>query len=187
MCSSDLLQAKRSIFGMEPTQHLLAKFDALQKPGALGEARIDADQFNFYAQQMGLRPNEPKQSEDQKNALITTRNNVETILASEELQKKRKLTRPEKDEIMQREVARQVTLHNTIFPNQTGVPLVAVPQDRRGDVVVPEDVSKQAMRIMDYKLQRATSVADRKRLQPTKENIQRFVLENPELIPAQAQ
>ena len=88
---------------------------------------------------------------------------------------------------MQREVARQVTLHNTIFPNQTGVPLVAVPQDRRGDVLVPEDVNKQAMRIMDYKLQRATSVADRKRLQPTRENIQRFVLENPELIPARTQ
>ena len=177
-----VLQAKRSIFGMEPTQHLLAKFDALQKPGALGEARIDNDQFNFYAQQMGLNPNKPKQSEDQKNALITTRNNVETILAGEELQRKRKLTRSEKDEIMQREVARQVTLHNTIFPNQTGVPLVAVPQDRRGDVIVPADVSKQAARIMDYKLQRATTAAERQRLQPTRENIQRFVLDNPELI-----
>ena len=183
----EVLRAKRSAFGFEPTQHLLAKFDALQKPGALGEARIDNDQFNFYAQQMGLRPNEPKQTEDQKNALITTRNNVETILASEELQKKRRLTRPEKDEILQREIARQVTLHNTIFPNTTGVPLIAVPQDRRGDIRVPDDVNKQAMRIMDYKLQRARTIADIQRFQPTKENIRRFVAENPELIPVQPQ
>ena len=197
-----VLEAKRSIFGMEPTQHLLAKYDALQKPGAIGEARMDNDQFNAYAQQMGLRPNEPRQSEDQKNALITTRNNVETILANEELQKKRKLTRPEKDEIMQREVARQVTLHNTIFRNTTGVPLIAVPQDRREDVLVPngdldgpkipdlknpgktipDTVYGRGARIMNDALKKATTTADKTRLQPTEENLQRFLRDHPDLI-----
>ena len=60
-----------------------------------------------------------------------------------------------------------------------------VPDPRQNGTMVPDTVYLMAARVMNYKLQQAASVADRQRLQPTKANLQRFIRENPELIPLQ--
>lgn len=140
--SRDQVIAMRALFGNEGTQHLLNRWDALQKPGAVGEARIDEDQFVHYANQMGVDVKGAK-SPTQKTAVIELRNRVETVLAAEEAEKKRRLTRVEKDEVMKREIAAQVTVQPEPFLGvrigfDRKIPIINLKPEELARVVVPQ-------------------------------------------------
>lgn len=100
--------AMRTKYGFEGAQHLLNRWDALQKPGALAEAKIDQDEFNRLAEQAKLAPFDIRKSEAQKRDLGLLKAVVEQRIDAEQREAKRALTRPEKAKIMQEEIDNKV-------------------------------------------------------------------------------
>lgn len=108
--SRDQVAALRSKYGMQATQQLLEKHERLQKPGAVKEARIDADEFNDLALRAGLKPFETSKSEREKEDLVILRSAVERRIDAMQTEMKRTLTRPEKAKLVQEEIDNKVML-----------------------------------------------------------------------------
>lgn len=130
------IEAMQTLFGPERTLAVLGRWDELQKPGKLNEMRVDAQEFNVFAQQAGLRPNDPSKSEAEKNLLAQAHERVEQVLAARQKQVGRNLTQDEKREVMRGEIARTVTV-DTWGPNNKQVPVIALSEDQVGNVMVP--------------------------------------------------
>lgn len=130
------VEALRSTFGFEGVQHLLSRFDALQKPGAIAEARMDKQDFEHIAETMGLDPFNAKTPE-KKKALGELQFRVEQLINIAQQQKKQALTRDEKMALMQGELARQVTVNPGWFGFSRDVPVIQLSPDDARRVVVP--------------------------------------------------
>lgn len=167
--SDQQVQALLPSLGNELTEHLLTKRRALTTRDAIGDAKIDNDDFNAIASRMGLRPHEKHQSEEQKAKLNELRYRVETIVDKAQRDSKAKLTREQKQEIMQREVSRTVSVPGW-FWTATEKPVITLSQDELKKVVVPADARKQIVEGMAqaYKLRGG------KEFEPTEENIRRW-------------
>lgn len=97
------------VLGAQHTHNLLTKFDSFEKSGAkIIEARIDQDDFNHVAQGAGLKPFDPKKSEDEKAALGELKYKIENIIDQEQTKLKKQLTREQKMQIFQREIDNKV-------------------------------------------------------------------------------
>lgn len=166
----DEVIATRAIFGQEGAQHLLNKWESLQKPGALSDAKIDSDQFNVYAQQLGLNPNK-KLDDKEKDLLITVKNRVETVLSQAQVQKGRALTREEKDKLIQTEMARTVTVAGSWWGSDT-VPLLKITPEQSKRIVVPEKDRQQIVQALQA-LYKETGNA---MYAPTEENLKAMYL-----------
>lgn len=138
------VEAQRGKFGIERTMQLLAKWDTLQKPGKLAEARMDQDDFNQVADTLGLKPFDPKKSEDERRALGGLKFRVEQVIDVE--QKKRggkELTRAEKMELMRGEMSRTVTIDPGWWTSNRDKPVINLsPNDIARVVVPPEEAAK---------------------------------------------
>jgi hypothetical protein len=166
------VQALRPVFGLDGTKHLLDRYDALQKPGAISEARMDNDDFNHVADQMGLKPFAAK-SEDDKKALGELKYRVEQMINSAQQVKKQPLTRDEKTELMRQEMARTVTVKG--FFSNTDTPVIALKPDQLAKVAVPDADRAQiatALQTMYAKDQSNPLYA------PTEDNMRRLYLMN---------
>jgi hypothetical protein len=131
------VEAMRGDFGMEATQHLLAKWDTLQKPGKVVEARFDKEDFDQVADSLGLHPFAKDSSEDHKRALGTLKYRIEQLIDLQQRELKRPLDRQEKMNLMRQEMAKTVTVDPGWYrPNQT-VPVVQLSADQLKNVVVP--------------------------------------------------
>lgn len=170
--SRDEVIATRAIFGQEGAKHLLDKWESLQKPGALSDARLDKEQFNSYAQQMGLRPNEKGQSEAQKDLLITVQNRLETLISQEQKAKGRAMTREEKDKLIQTEMAKQVMVSGW-FSNSS-VPVLQLAPSQLRSVIVPTQDRQQIAEALRQKYQQTGN----QMYAPTEDNVRRLYLAN---------
>jgi hypothetical protein len=169
------VQALRSEFGFEATKHLLDRFDVLQKPGKVVEARMDTDDFNAIADRMGLKPFDPKKNENERRELGTLKFRIEQMIDVAQANAKRPLTREEKNILMREEMARTVTVDPGMFSRPRQVPVIAMtPQQIRQVVIPPAEMSKvvEALRVMN--LANPTDP----RYAPTQENMRRLYLEN---------
>jgi len=129
------VEATRTQFGMEGAQHLLTKFDAISKSSdKLVEARMDKQDFDHVAEQMGLDPFNDK-SPDKKRQLGELQFRVEQLINTAQVSKKQALTRDEKMTLMQGELARQVTVPG--FFSNSQVPVIQLNADDAARVVVP--------------------------------------------------
>lgn len=131
------VEATRSVFGFEGVQHLLSRFDSLQKPGAIAEARIDKQDFEHVAETMGLDPFNAKTPE-KKKALGELQFRVEQLINIAQQNKKQALTRDEKMTLMQGELARQVTVNPGWFSFSKQMPVIQLSPDDAQRVVVPD-------------------------------------------------
>lgn len=131
------VEAMRSVFGFEGAQHLLSRYDALQKPGAIAEARMDKQDFEHVAETMGLDPFNAKTPE-KKKALGELQYRVEQLINVAQQSKKQALTRDEKMALMQGELARQVTVNPGWFSFEKQVPVIQLSPDDARRVVVPD-------------------------------------------------
>jgi hypothetical protein len=162
----------RTAFGFEGAQHLLQRFDALQKPGAIAEARMDKDDFQHIAEQMGLDPYNAK-TPDKKRQLGELQFRVEQLINSAQQAKKGALTRDEKMALMQGELARTVTV-NGFFGNST-TPVIQLNADAAKKVIVPTADRAQiaeALRTMAARDPQNPAYA------PTEDNMRRLYLMN---------
>ncbi len=166
------VEATRSVFGMEGAQHLLARYDSLQKPGAIAEARMDKQDFEHIAETMGLDPFNAKTPE-KKKALGELQFRVEQLIDIAQQSKKQALTREEKMALMQGELARQVTVNPGWFSFSKQVPVIQLSPDDARRVVVP-DVEKAKI----SEALKAMYATDPKNpdYAPTEDNVRRLYL-----------
>jgi len=165
------VEAMRSKFGMEATQHLLSKWDALQQPGKLPEARMDAQDFNQVADSLGLHPYAKGQDEDAKRKLGTLQFRVEQLIDSTQQQVKRPLTRDEKMTLMRTEMAKTVTVPGWLSDSQ--VPVIQLDAAQAANVSVPASDRAQIVQALQakYKQNPANPL-----YAPTEANVKRLYL-----------
>jgi len=165
------VEALRADFGMEATQHLLSKWDTLQKPGAIAAATIDTQDFNAVADEMGLNPYKPSKSKVDRERLGTLQFRIEQLIDQAQREAKRTLTREEKMRLVRNEMAQTVTVRG--FFSNSEVPVVALPAGRASDVIVPR--AERARVLADLEKMRQEFPND-PRYAPTPENIRRAYL-----------
>lgn len=156
--------------GNELTNHLMTQKRALAKPGRIGEAKMDQEDFNHLARQMKL-PVDSATSEEQKAALGELKYRVEQMIETVQQRAGKPISRAEKQEIMRSEMARTVTVDTWGWTNQE-VPVVALtPEQARAVIIPPADRQQlvEAMRTM-YQRTNAPQYA------PTDDNLRRFYL-----------
>lgn len=128
------VEATRTVFGREGAQHLLQRWDTLQKPGKIAEARMDKQDFEHVAQQMGLDPFNAK-TPAAKQRLGELQFRVEQLINTAQDKKGATLDRSEKMALMTGELARGVTV-NGFFSNDT-VPVIQLDAQQAQKVIVP--------------------------------------------------
>lgn len=157
MDRNDVINLRTKI-GDEATRHLVEKWDAFTKNGTLlSEAKLDNDQFNSFAVKAGLDPN--SKSDTDKKLIVETRDRVERLIGSEQQNKKRPLTRDEKDKILQQQIDNTVIQHNT-FSFDKSKPAITLPTKEQADayVLVNGDKVKLSSIPADWRAQMATAL-----------------------------
>lgn len=132
------VEAKRATYGIDATQQLLNKWDTLQKPGKLSEAKMDKQDFDMVADQLGMQPFATgRGSEDRKRKLGTLQFRVEQTINRQQ-QGGVTLTREQKMDLMKKEMAKEVIVDGGIFSREKSVPVIALSPDQVKDVVIPQ-------------------------------------------------
>lgn len=165
------VQALLPTLGPSLTQHLVDKFDALQKPAAKMEARMDADDFNHIADGMGLSPFKAD-TEDKKRALGELKYRVEQMIDTAQQAGKKTLTREEKMTLMRTEMARTVTVNPGWWAPNKQVPVIQLAPDQLKDVQVPDGDRAQIAAALKAQYDKTKSPL----YAPTEENMRRLYL-----------
>ncbi len=171
--SRQQVEALRVDFGLEGTQHLLSRWDTLQKPGKVAEARMDTEDFNHIATQLGMDPYNARGTGRAQLGELKYR--VEQMIDMAQKAKGKELTREEKGELMRGEMSRTVTVNPGFFsPNRETPVIQLAPEDARR-VVIPAAEKAQiadALRVM-YARNPANPL-----FAQTEENMRRLFLAN---------
>lgn len=166
------VEAMRTKFGLEATQHLLTKWDTLRHPGKVTEAKMDTEDFNQVADSLGLKPFAKDKSEDHKRALGTLKFRIEQLIDTAQTEQKRPLTREEKGDLMRKEMARTVTVNPGWFSSERQVPAIALTPEQVGQVVIP---AAERSRIATKMQSRFDKTRD-PQFAPTEDNLRRWYL-----------
>lgn len=168
------VQALRSEFGFEATRHLLDRWDTIQKPGKVAEARMDTEDFNRVARDLLGYDQYTARTPQKKSDLGDLKYRVEQVIDMAQRQKGKELTRDEKAVLMKEEMARTVTVGNRIMPNET-VPVIQLTPDQVKKVVVPTADRTQIIEAL-----KTMSARDPKNplYAPTEDNVRRLYLAN---------
>lgn len=164
------VEATRTVFGFEGAQHLLTRFDALQKPGAIPAAKMDDDDFKHVAEQMGLDPFNPHKTPERERQLGELKFRVEQLINTAQESKKQALTRDEKMALMQGELARRVTV-GRLFSSD--VPVIQLTPDQATSVQVPAGDRQQIVAALQAM---AKSDPQNPDYAPTESNVRRLYL-----------
>lgn len=168
------VQALRSEFGFEATKHLLDRWDTIQKPGKVAEARMDTEDFNRVARDLLGYDQYTARTPQKKSDLGDLKYRVEQVIDMAQRQKGKELTRDEKAVLMKEEMARTVTVGNFLLPNET-VPVIQLTLDQVKKVVVPTADRTQIIEAL-----KTMSARDPKNplYAPTEDNVRRLYLAN---------
>lgn len=168
------VQALRSEFGFEATKHLLDRWDTIQKPGKVAEARMDTEDFNRVARDLLGYDQYTARTPQKKSDLGDLKYRVEQVIDMAQRQKGKELTRDEKAVLMKEEMARTVTVGNFLLPNET-VPVIQLTPDQVKKVVVPTADRTQIIEAL-----KTMSARDPKNplYAPTEDNVRRLYLAN---------
>lgn len=159
--------------GNEHTKRLMEKKrDLASNPAKLAEARIDTDDFNQVAQEMGLRPFAAK-SEDEKASLGALKYRIEQMVSTAQQGGKKALTRTEKLDLFRGEMARTVSVDGGWFGRDKDVPVIALSPDQARAVAVPQDARREIAASMQ---QMAKQFPNDPRFAPTEDNMRRWYL-----------
>ncbi len=166
----DQVRALQPALGNQLTEHLLNKWEAIQKPAAKLEARMDTEDFNHVADQLGLKPFQAN-TEDRKRQLGELKYRVEQMVDMAQQAKKSPLTRAEKMELMTSEMARTVTVNPT-FGFEKQVPVIQLGEKDLKNVVVPEGDRAQIAAALKTMYEQTKSPL----YAPTEQNMRRLYL-----------
>lgn len=171
--SREEIAALRPIIGLDATQHLLSKKDAIDKPGGKIEAKMDADDFNNAAREMGLDPLSKEKGEREK--IGTLRYRIEQMIDIAQRTKKGALTREEKGELVRQEMARTVTVDPGFFSSNKQVPVIALTKDQIEKVIIPQTDRAAIVKALQEKYKASPN---NPLYAPTEANVRRLYLLN---------
>ena len=158
---------------MDGTQHLLQRWDTMQKPGAKLQAQMDQQDFDHVADQLKLKPYDPRKTEDQKRALGELKFRVEQVIDRAQAAKKGALDRQEKMELMRQEMARTVAVPGWLW-GADQVPVIQLTPDQASKVAVPD--GERAMIVEALRAANARDPAN-PAYAPTEANVRRLFLQ----------
>lgn len=173
--SRNEVAALRTTFGMDGVQHLLNRWDGLQKQEGKLEARIDQDTFNQVADEMGLKPFESKKSATDREALGSLKYRVETLIDVAQSKKGSALSRSEKEELIRGEMTRTVTVDPGMFSRNVDKPVIALTPEQAKRVVVPNTDRQQIVAALKSMY---ASQPNNPLYAPTEANVRRLYLTN---------
>lgn len=178
----------RPKIGDQNTAHLLDKWDAYTKSGTvLSEAKIDADQFNVFANRAGL--DTTSKDSDMKKQIVDTRDRIERIIGNEQQKNKRPLSREERDNIMKQQIDDTVIRHRSWWFDKPNVPAITLtPEQARNAYVVVD--GGHSIQLSEIPLNTSKAIADelkRQNIPVTQQNIaQAWANMNPKKYPKTA-
>jgi hypothetical protein len=164
------VQAMRTEFGFEATQQLLNRYDQLQKPGAVAEAKMDTEEFNHVAEQLKLDPYNTR-SPAQKAALGDLKFRVERLIDQRQRDGKKTLTRQEKADLMVQEMTRKVTVDAGFFSSERQVPVVQLSSKDLENIVVPAAERP----VLASEMQQLYAIGQNPLYAPTEINLKRYL------------
>lgn len=165
------VESMRGKFGMTATQHLLDKWDAIQNPAKFGEAKIDSDDFNVIARNLGLDP-ENKKNKDMRNQVGALKFHIETVIDYEQARAKRPLTRQEKMDLVNKELSKQVLINPGAFSFKKNVPVISLTKDQTERIIIPDTDRKAISEAMKIRYEKTNNPM----YAPTEANLRRFYL-----------
>lgn len=167
------VEATRATLGLEGAQHLLQKWDALQKPKGKLDANIDQQDFDHIADQLGLKPFDPTKNEGQRRQLGELKFRVEQLIDHAQGGKGGQLTRAEKMELMRQEMARTVAVPTWGGLSSDTVPVIQLDPKQAAKVVVP---AAERLKIIEALKAGAARDPSNPAYKPSDENIRRLYL-----------
>jgi hypothetical protein len=164
------VQALLPSLGNELTSHLVDKKRALSSKLATTEAKLDQDDFNAIASDMGLKPFEKSPSEDHKATLGALKFRTEQMIDAAQQQKKAPLSRDEKNTLMRNEMAKTVSSPTWWGLSSTEKPVISLTPQELTQIKVPAPDRKQIVEAMAA----AYKQSPRADLEPTDANVKRW-------------
>lgn len=162
------VEALRPRFGFDATQALVKKWDDLQKPGRLADAKMDTEDFNAVADRLGFKPYAKGESNKAKLGELKFR--VEQLIDRKQAEAGRTLDRQEKMQLMEQEMARKVLVDR--FGPDREVPVINLTPGDVEKVVVPADARATIAAKMQARYQKTQDP----RFAPTEENLRYWYL-----------
>ena len=154
--------------GNDLTRDLMEKRRTLNNPAKLAEARMDTDDFNHIAQQIGIDPFRTAN----RAQVGELRYRVEQMISAAQQGGNKSLTRDEKMNLMRQEMARTVTVDGW-FSSAKDVPVIALKPEDIKNVVVPASDRRE---IADGLRAMAQKFPNDPRFAPTEDNLKRWYL-----------
>lgn len=154
--------------GNDLTRDLMEKRRTLNNPAKLAEARMDTDDFNHIAQQIGIDPFRTAN----RAQVGELRYRVEQMISAAQQGGNKALTRDEKMNLMRQEMARTVTVDGW-FSSAKDVPVIALKPEDIKNVVVPAADRRE---IADGLRAMAQKFPNDPRFAPTEDNLKRWYL-----------
>ena len=133
--TNEQVMALAPSLGQKFTSDALRKKADFNNPEKISAATIDTEDFNMLAAQAGLKPFDAKKSDKEKADLGQLRYAVEQRIYTEQVDKKRPLTREEKVKLMQQELDNKVMVDVTLWKDKQ-VPISLVKKDDLGKTYV---------------------------------------------------
>lgn len=161
------VQALLPDLGNELTGQLMTKKRALSSESAKTEAKVDDDDFKAAASRMGLKPFDNK-NENQKATIGELKFRVEQLIDLAQQNKKAPLTRAEKNELMNQEIARKVSVPGWF--SSTDKPVITLSAEELGKLKVPSADRAQISEAMKARYEQTQDP----RYAPTEENLRRW-------------
>lgn len=165
------VEATRTKFGLQATQHLLTMWDSIQNPTKYQEAKLDADTFNAVVRSFGLDPG--SKSQDVRNRVGALKFRLEEAINSEMNRRKAPMTATEKTEFIKKTISEQVLIEGG-WLGYKKVPAVNLTNEEIAKLYIPEKDRKKLVTAMAdrYKATKDPSYA------PTNANLKRFYLQH---------
>lgn len=170
--SRQQVQALLPSLGNQLTEHLVQRWDTLQSKDARLQASVDQQDFEHFADQLGLKPFVSNKSEDQKRQLGELKFRVEQLIDQAQQVKKAPLDRQEKLTLMQQEMARGVAVDNSWWFGSKTMPIITMTPDQAKRVVVPQGDRQQIVQALQQMYERTKS----QQYAPTEDNVRRLYL-----------
>lgn len=171
--SRQQVEALRTEFGLEATQHLLSRWDSLQKADGKWKAQIDQDLFNKVADEMGFKPFATQKTQTQREDLGILKYRVERLIDIAQQAKKGVLTPAETEELIRGEISRKVTVDR--WGPDEEVPIIALRERDMANVIIP---AQERAKIKEALAQKYKEDPTNPRHAPTKENMVRLYVMN---------
>jgi len=135
--SEKQILAMEPVLGRQLTEDLVKDKRKLNSPESVKAATIDAELFNVVAADVGLKPYEKNNSEDQKEYLGRLRNEVEAAIDVAQRDSGKALNREEKETLMRKMVDKKVMLDK--WSGDTSLPAPIIKPEQRSKIYVPLD------------------------------------------------